>query len=333
MRRRLARSVWKVDLPEGSDCRACLEANGGSFDTCVDLEECPEQAATTVWVEEGGPTKGDALLEGMVGRVNYAMPHRGDDDEKIYKNVQYWVDEIDFDAGQVIDRFWGFSTGAGVFSMQPDEPDSNGNGVYDIEDENYGYGLGGWGIQPYDLRPDGTDPTDADDTWARDWVGAMAIKFSTTRDGIPISVANFNRCTEWETPAADGSSRCLSMDPPTYGWMNDVQNTWVDSSFTVAYPFPVTTLGSTGLPDPKIPGGVSALVAGTPTLADPDWDDCTWPDTFVPDRAPMEDTPADFGGVASMSGQTYRFGRDPDLDLRVILNTNQARDFCPAEDL
>lgn len=390
-------------FPEGSECRTCLETNAGDFESCVDLGECPEEAATTVWVEEdgeevwydeawaymwacapghtiytmalvddipadgslplpfdherwaylcipywdteydsaqftcfagdGGPTKGDALLEGMLGRLNYAKPRRGGEDEEIYKNVQYWVEQIDFQAGQTINRFWGFSTGAGVFSMQSDEPDSNGNGVYDIEDENYGYGLGGWGIQPYDLRPDGTDPTEVNDTWARDWLGAMSIKFSTTRDGIPISVANFNRCTEWETPTSDGSSRCLAMDPPTYGWMNDVQNTWVDSTFTVAYPTPITTLGSTGLPDPKIPGGVAMLIAGTPTLADPDWDDCTWPDTFVPDLAPMEDTPADFGGVASLWGQTYRFGRDDDLDLRVILNTNQARDFCPAEDL
>jgi hypothetical protein len=250
---------------------------------------------------------------------------------ELHRNLQYYANTITLGNGVGIDWFWGFSTGAGVFSMPPTEPDSNANGVYDIEDENYGFALGGWGIDPYALRPDGTDPEDPDDTFARDWIASMAIKFSTTRDGVPITTANHNRCESWEGPDDNGAFRCTEMGLPVYGWTNDVQNTWVDSTFTQAYPFPIATLGSTGLADPDIPGGVVPLVAGSPDLADPDWDDCTWPTTFQPDLAPMEDTPADFGGPASLWGQTWRFGKDGALDLRVVLNTNQARDFCPEE--
>lgn len=383
----------------GTPCRACVEGNGGDFASCVDLGECPAEAAIQVWIDEpegpvwydvataemwacapaetvltllltdipasgalpaafdheawaylclpywdesiddtsytclsgeGGPKLGDALLEGMVGRVNWMHPKK-DDSVDFHTNLQYWVDGIELQSGAEISWFWGFSTGAGVFSMPSYEPDSDGDGSYDLDDENYGYPLGGWGINPYALRPDGTDPTRVGDTLARDWVGTMAIKFSTTRDGVPISVANHSRCLSWSGETDDGSLRCLEMGPPVYGWQNDVQNTWWDSSFTQAYPFPVTTLGSTGLPDSKVPGDVVALVAGTPTLGDPDWDDCAWPDTFVPDRAPMEDTPADYGGPASLWADTWRFGKSGGLDLRAVLYTNQARDFCPEE--
>lgn len=386
-------------MPEGSDCRTCLEGAAGDYAGCVDAGACFDEAPQTVWVDEdgeevwyqeataemwacapdetvltilladippsgalppafdhaawaylclpywdessggvsytclsgeGGARKGDALLEGMVGRVNWMHP-RKDDSVEYHANLQYWVDSIELQNGAMLSWFWGFSTGAGVFSMPSDEPDSNGNGVYDVEDENYGYPLGGWGLNPYALRPDGTDPNDANDTLARDWVGTMAIKFSTTRDGVPISVANHSRCADWSEPADEGVRRCLEMGPPTYGWQNDVQNTWWDSSFTQAYPFPVATLGSTGLPDPKVPGDVVALVAGTPTLADADWDACSWPDTFVPDRAPMEDTPADYGGPASLWADTWDFGKRGELDLRAVLYTNQARDFCPED--
>ncbi len=386
-------------FPDGSACRACVEGNGGDFDACVEADECPEEAAIVVWIEEpegvawyevaqayiwgcapdhtvltliltdiphdgtlprafdhaawsylclpywdesindsnwtcvsgeGGPAAGDTLMEGMLGRVNWMRPE-GEDDVELHRNQLYWADSITFVNGTSIEWMWGFASGAGVFSLPPSEPDSNGNGVYDIADENYGFGLGGWGFDPYALRLDGTDPTSLDDTQARDWLATMAVKFATTRDGVPINTYEHNRCLEWEGPAEDGAYRCLAMGEPVYGWHNDVQNTWVDSDFTVSYAFPIATIASTGLPDPKIPGGIVPLVAGSPALADPDWDDCAWPDTFQPDLAPMEDTPADYGGPASVWGQTYRFGKDPDLDIRVVLNTNQARDFCPEE--
>jgi hypothetical protein len=284
----------------------------------------------TCFAGEGGPEKGDAMLEGALGRVNYMRPE-GDEGPGLHSDLMYYAHDITLTNGTQLNWFWGFSDGAGVFSMPGDEPDSNGNGVYDIEDENYGFGLGGWDINPLALRPDGVDPADVDDTQARDWLGAMAVKFSTTRDGVPISTYNHNRCAAWEGPFDDGTYRCSEMGLPTYGFQNDVQNTWVDSSFTQAYPMPVATLLSTGLPDPKIPGGIVTLVAGSPALADPDWDDCTWPDSFVPDLAPMEDTPGGYGGPASLWGHTWRFDKESELDFRFGLNTDQARGFCPEE--
>lgn len=282
----------------------------------------------TCFSGEGGPETGDTMAEGVFGRVNWMHPD-GDDTTDYYTNQVYYAHSVEMKSGALLRWFWGYASGAGVFSLPPTEPDSNGNGVYDIEDENYGYSLGGWGLDPYALRPDGTDPTRLDDTFARDWLGIAAMKFSTTRDGIPISTANYSRCLAWSDPADDGSRWCTEQGPPVYGWQNDVQNTWWDSSFTQAYPFPIVTLGSTGLPDPDIPGGIVPLVAGTAALADPEWDDCAWPTTFVPDRAPMEDTPADFGGVADLAGDTWDFAKpDAPVDLRAVLSTNQARGFC-----
>lgn len=282
----------------------------------------------TCFSGEGGAATGDTMAEGQFGRVNWMRP-KGDDTSEYFKNQTFYAHSIHFTSGIDMRWFWGYATGAGVFSLPPYEPDSNGNGVYDIEDENYGYSLGGWGLNPLALRPDGTDPTDVDDTFARDWLGTAAMKFSTTRDGIPISTSNFSRCVTWDGPFDDGTYRCTEQGPPIYGWQNDVQNTWWDSTFTQAYPFPIATLASTGLPDPEIPGGIVPLVAGSPALADPEWDNCAWPNTFVPDRAPMEDTPADYGGATSLLGDTWRYGKpDDDLDLRVLLNTNQARGFC-----
>jgi hypothetical protein len=232
-------------------------------------------------------------------------------------------------SGASLRWFWGWSDGgAGVFPMDSTIPDSNGNGVEDPEDENYCFGLVGWGLNPTDLRPDGEDPTVLDDTKARDWLAAATMKFSTTRDGVFIAMHNYNRFSAWET-LPDGRELCTQLEVPTPGWSNDAESVWSDSTFQQAYPFPVLTLGSTGLPDPAVPGGFVTHVAGSTALADPEWDDCTWPDTFEPDLAPIEDTPADFGGRSSTLGQTWRFGAHPELDLRMTLTTNQARGFCP----
>lgn len=323
-------TILLADIPPSGELPRAFDHAAWAYLCLPYWDEAENGVSYTCISGEGGPRKGDALLEGMVGRVNWMHPPE-DDGVDHHANLQYWVDSIELQNAAKIRWFWGFSTGAGVFSMPSDEPDSNGNGVYDIADENYGYPLGGWGIDPYALRPDGTDPDNVDDTFARDWVGTMAIKFSTTRDGVPISVADHSRCLAWSEPGDDGVRRCVEQGPPVYGWQNDVQNTWWDSSFTQAYPFPVATLGSTGLPDPKIPGGVVTLVAGTPALADPDWDACTWPDSFVPDRAPMEDTPANYGGPASLWADTWDFDKRGDLDLRAVLYSNQARDFCPED--
>jgi hypothetical protein len=93
------------------------------------------------------------------------------------------------------------------------------------------------------------------------------------------------------------------------------------------FSYPVTTLASTGLIDPDVPGGIVTHIAGTPALANPEWDDCSLPHTFVPDVASVEDTPHDWGGEAPLDAQTWRFdGKDE--DFRVVLNTNRPRGWC-----
>ena len=166
-----------------------------------------------------------------------------------------------------------------------------------------------------------------------EWLATITLKTATTIDGIFIYTYNHNRCDEgaWEGPYDDGTWRCTSMHLPDLGFQNDVWNLWVTSEFLQAYPIPVTTLGGTGLPDPDIPGGVVPQIAGTPTLADADWDACSWPATFLPDKAPMEDTPGDWGGPASLLADTWRFDKPSDLDLRLLLSTVQPRGYCGGE--
>ncbi len=274
---------------------------------------------------------GDTVGVGFFGRVQW-MRTAGDESAPIqHRNRVAYASQAIVD-GLTIHYFWGFTpTGLGVISKPSGIPDTNGDGVTDLGDENFGFGLDGWGINPLALRPDGADPTVLDDTLARDWLAAAALKFSTTRDGVPIQLSNHNRCADgaWEGPYDDGSWRCTTMSAPDGNWLDDANNTWFDSSFTRAYPMFLTTIGSTGLPDPDVPGGVVPEVAGSPTLANPAFDDCTWPDEFTADLVPYEDTPAAFGGRASLWGDSYRFGKDPDLDLRAVLSTVEPRGFCP----
>ncbi|HMV68366.1 MAG TPA: hypothetical protein PKA64_16075, partial [Myxococcota bacterium] len=290
-----------------------------------------DDANFTCFSGEGGPRLGDGVGEGVIGRVRQ-MFRKGDREATWFENRSYYAHDLT--VGTVPLRwFWLYSDGIGIVSQPSVYPDSNGNGEVDPADENYGYGYGGWGLDPLALRPDGEDPDRLDDLQARDWLAAVSLKTATTRDGVPIHTYNHNRCDEgaWEGPYDDGTWRCTSMHLPDLGFQNDVWNLWVTSEFLQAYPIPVTTLGGTGLPDPDIPGGVVPQIAGTPTLADADWDACSWPATFLPDKAPMEDTPGDWGGPASLLADTWRFDKPSDLDLRLLLSTVQPRGYCGGE--
>ena len=90
---------------------------------------------------------------------------------------------------------------------------------------------------------------------------------------------------------------------------------------------PGATVGSTGLPDPEIPGNIVPLIAGTALLASPDFDDCRLNHTFIPDIALYPDNPPDWSGPGSLWGDTYRFGVHA-LDLRYVINTQTARNWC-----
>ncbi len=281
----------------------------------------------------GGPSLGDALLEGVSARM-IGVQYEGSE-EVLHEGRMMYAHGLELEDGERVDYFWGFTpSGAGVISMPQIIPDSNDNGVVDIGDENFGFGLGGWGMNPHALRPDGTDPDNLDHTYARDWLATYVLKFSTAINGIPIHIFDHNRCAEgaWEGPFQDGSYRCTQLDAPEGEWLlDDVNNTWSDSTWTQAYAQPMATIASTGLPDMNVPTGAVPQVAGSAALSNPLWEGCTWPDQFVPDLAPMEDTPGIFGERASLWGHTWRFGKDPDMDLRAVLVTNRQREFCPPE--
>ncbi len=273
-----------------------------------------------------GPARGDSIGIGAMGRVR-SIHEKGSDD-LLHRDRIWYSPRIAMEAGAELHTFWAATPGVGMVSMPSLEPDSNGNGKYDIEDENFGFGYDSWGLDPLALRLDGSDPDELDDTFARDWLATATLKMSTTMDGVPIDTFNHNRCTKWDGPDANGAFWCREQGEPVYGWDSDGFSVWVDAAFAVTYQTPMATIGSTGLPDPLVPGGFVPLVAGSDLLADPDWDDCLWPHRFVPDWMPFEDTPGGFGGTASLWGNTYRFGKDPDLDLRIVLSTNVARHFC-----
>lgn len=271
----------------------------------------------------------DTLRIGVHGTVEGMRT--GGDDTPWYRHRSAYVPRVAFTDGTEIRYAWEAYSSLGEVSYPVEPTDTNGDGVVDAGDDYYGYQFGSWGLNPLALRPDGTDPTRLDDTFARDWFAAITVKTATTRNGISILMANHTRCAAdaWEDLDGDGQFRCTRTEDPVGGWLGDLPHFRWDDALGTTYPMPTVTLGSTGLPDPTIPGGIVAQVASAPTLEDPEWDGCTWNNTFVPDQAPLPDAPLAYTGAGSLTGDTWRFGGHPELDLRVLLYTNLTRDFCP----
>lgn len=285
---------------------------------------------------------GHTLGEGAVGRVNYIRPE-GADDEPHFDRVWY-AHSMKIKGGPTVQSFWATAPGSAQISM-PLDAIRSGEPDLAVGESAYRPGaVGRWGLNPLELRPDGQDATELDDTFARDWLATLTLKTATTIDGIYIQTYNHNRCADggWEGPLEDGSWVCTTLKPPEIGWADDVPvGSWADldtpgdwstQDFNQHLFFPMATLGSTGLPDSHVEGGAVVMVAGTENLADEDWDSCTWPDLFTPDHAVYEALPGDWGGAGYLLGDTYRFDKHKDLDLRVVLNTNQRRGYRPEED-
>jgi len=292
-----------------------------------------DEADAIGWVAPtgyGDPERGDTLGEGAFYRANY-IREVGDQGTPHADRMGYAY-KTRFDSGATIRYFWAFSSGIGVLSRSNEIPDTNADGQSDLGDQYYGYIFDGFGLDPYALRPDGTDQGDPDDTFARDYLGADALKTATTINGILISVANHSRCETWDGPDADGAWRCVESGTPDGGWLNDGEHTWTEAGGSTSLTWSMVTLGSTGEPDPNVPGGVVLHIAGSPWLANADWESCDWPHSFVPDEITLPDAPDDWQGPAGLAGSTYRFGKDPDQDLRVVLATNQLRNFCPEDE-
>lgn len=201
--------------------------------------------------------------------------------------------------------------------------------------------FGGYGIDPYALKPGGTDVADPTQTYAHEWWATVSMKHSTTRNGIVISPVFKNKCAPegWVGPDAEGRYKCVSPRPTPIP-AQEFGDLWDDeSSFTYTneqgpwFPLGPATLATSGRPDLSIPGGLVAYMAGSDTIGDADWDACVYPDTFVPDVMPTSDLafPLEAATARALTIETFRFDK-PENTAGVIatVRTDEARGFCPA---
>jgi hypothetical protein len=300
-------AVWAVT------CLAVRESANGNIGMACLAEDEPSDLFYTTAVAQGVFSSTDWLKEA------------GSDDLR-HVGRQFFTPRIDFVDGTRLDatflKFWDL----GEISTPFVAGDGNGDGVVNDGDWGRSGGQGGYGFTPNRLRPGGTDVNDLDDLFARDWLGVMVVKTATTREGVPINVINHSRCEGWAGPDASGAWTCVQRGAGAFPWFEDI-HVWAGSE-TQVIAETMMTLGSTGLPDPLVPGGFVTHLAGTASLANPDWDACEWPNQFVPDHIQAEDTYLDWGGQASIDAHTYKFGKDPEQDLRVVLATPQERGYC-----
>lgn len=277
-------------------------------------EEAGEPAMSCTGSEE--PAQRGTLAEGLFGFVSGMRPAGGEG--QAWRGRQYFVGSVSFSVGARISRFWAYNPGLGAISAPRVIADSNGDGVAGPGDDDWGFGSGGFGLNPRETRPDGSP-------MGRDWLAVATMKTATLIDGVPIYVYQASRCAEWVEEA--GRQRCLRMGEPEGGWLNDGYGAWVDDARTRSLAYPLASLASTGRIDPDAPAGLVTHVAGSPALALPGFDDCTLPHRFEPDLAPFEDQPLGWGGAAALDGQTWRFdGKDE--DFRLVLHTNRPRGWC-----
>lgn len=291
-------------------------------------ESTGEVALSYVGDSDGYDDITDGYGDGVIGRIDY-LRQAGASGTPHAQRVTY-NRRLRFADGTVTEQMILSFGGTGQISAPIFMEDGDGDG--DIDDDDWGHGYGGWGWSPVELRPDGTDPTDIDDTYARDWLAGVATKMATTRDGVPINDMTRSRCEAWVGPHDDGSYTCVEKGGPKLGYFMDNHVFWYNRAHTMIDVRPMITLGSTGLPDELMPGGFAPHIAGSDTLANPDWDDCTWPHRLVPDHIRTEDVPLTWSGHASLDADTYYFGKDPDQDIRMVLATTQERGYCPPEE-
>lgn len=276
---------------------------------------------------------GDLLGAGVLGRAHAVRPRS--EERPLHQGRMWYAPTVEVAPGVVLEATWlDHGTLGNVASPAP-VLDMDQDGDIDVIDALESPWQG-WGLEPYRLRPDGTDPDSLDDTFARDFLGAIAIKTATRYDGVPIVPFIYNRCADgaWVS-LPDGRSRCTALgphhlDPPLVE--DAASDAWLtDDGRAASVRLPVTTLVSTGLPDRTVPGDVLIDIKGSTALAKTGWEACTWPQQFAPDLTVLDERPYQGGPPAPMVAQTYRFGREaPGEDrVRVGLNTATVRDFCP----
>jgi hypothetical protein len=267
----------------------------------------------------------DTVGDGVFGRTTW-LRQQGSEDTPHQGRV-FYASSVALDLGLTVSRFLDDTAGIGIISLPVTYSDYSGDGVIDGHD--WGSWTGGWGMNPPTLRPDGSDPDRVDDTFARDFLAAVALKTATAIVGVPINPIDYSRCLSWEGPADDGTWTCTENDWPTLYYNNDTHVFYPTPTLDQVAALPMITLGSTGEADPSLPGGFITTIAGTPALANPDWEGCSWPDEFLPDHMRAEDEPWDFDTYPSLDVDAWNFAAHPDLDLRLVLATSRPRDFCP----
>jgi hypothetical protein len=185
---------------------------------------------------------------------------------------------------------------------------------------------GGWGLPPRELRPDGDDADDPFDTFAVDWVAAATLKASTRRGGVLVTAENHSRCLEgaWVGPDDAGQHRCTEMGAQSgVGWLED--GITLSAGGELAYAMPLRTLGTTGLPDPEVPGGVVVHVASSDSYERLEgW---SYPHHFTPDLVPYDDAVDDptWAGAGALVGEGYRFGKEAEWELRMVMGSSWPR--------
>lgn len=189
-----------------------------------------------------------------------------------------------------------------------------------------------WGYNPETLRPDGEDPSVVDHTRAREWLGAVALKNSTRINGVRVAHYNRNVCPDSDWVGRDSKARYFCRTdsfidlPDAPGWRYDWGSFQRQDDPEIVEVYPRLTLAATGFMDPKILGGHLPHILGSATLADPEWENCRWPDQFEPDETANIDTLRITG--YNITTQTYRFRKDPNVDIRIVMGANWRRNFC-----
>jgi hypothetical protein len=261
------------------------------------------------------------VATGIPGRVKYIR--EAGTEGTPWSDRRYYVSSIETD-DHVFGGFWASDPGYGSLSSPLEYEDTDGDGEIGPGDDGFGFTRGGWGFPPWQERPDGSSK-------ALDYIAAYTLKTSSRRDGAWVYVYNHNRCQEdsWIGPDEHGAWRCGVTVEPEGGWHNDGEiSTREFADGTTAWTVtPMATLATTGEPDPLIPGGFVIHVAGSPALANPDWEGCTHVHSFQPDLM-VYDKGLPGLDEGSILGNTYRFGKD-DSGIRMVLHASMERYYCP----
>jgi len=258
-----------------------------------------EQDLYCGWAGMGGSMMGDTLY----GKVAY-LREKGSD-RASYADRRLMLRSVQIEGGPLYDTMYYAEQTIGTLSLPAE--------------------VGGWGLPPDGLRPDGT-------TYLRDWRAALWLKTSSNVPNVPIVAYNANRCRDWQS-LPDGRSLCADNGPNLeVGWYDDVSLAWWDDAFEQALYFPWTTLASSGNLDPDSPGGLLPHIMGSSTLAHNSWEGCGYPQQFEPDLAKIwgPEDPNTPGRYTAFDGETYRFRDDDPNEVTMALATSTLRYFCPS---